>query len=53
MHQGSQRRMNQAIKENNNTGPGVGDTMHGAILIGLGIWAVPIGRINAPVRMII
>ena len=30
-----------------------GDTMHGAILIGLGICVVPIGRLNAPERQVI
>ena len=35
------------------SGRSVGDTMHGAILIGLGICAVPIGRLNALVRRII
>ena len=43
--------MHRAVKENNNTRPGVGDTTHGAVLIGLGIWVVPIIRISALVRV--
>ena len=36
-HRGGRTRMHWAVKENNSTGPSVGDTTHRAILIGLGI----------------
>ena len=45
--------MHRAVKENNSTGPGVGDTTHEAVLIGLGVYAVHIGHLNASVRRVI
>ena len=51
--QGGRRCMHWAVKVYNCTGRTIGDITHRAILICIGICAVPIGRINAPVCKII